>query len=241
MLRKQQLRQSALVLCVTAFVFLVMHTVSYAQNVAINADGSLPDKNAILDIKSSNKGLLIPRMTTDARLKIPNTQGLMVYDINTNSFWYNTGKSWMNMAPASMHAVADSAWLLTGNAGTVDGTHFLGTLDNVPLNIRVNNQRSGRIDHILANTFWGFRSGFSVTTGNNNTGIGHSALDMNTTGFSNTALGASSMQSNSTGYQNTAVGRMALYSNTTGFNNTATGLSALFSNTTGERNTAIGA
>ncbi len=32
-----------------------------------------------------------------------------------------------------------TAWLLTGNAGTTPGTHFLGTTDNVSLTLRVNN------------------------------------------------------------------------------------------------------
>lgn len=34
-----------------------------AQNVGINADGSAPDNSAMLDVKSSSKGLLPPRMT----------------------------------------------------------------------------------------------------------------------------------------------------------------------------------
>ncbi len=36
-------------------------------------------------------------------------------------------------------------WALTGNAGTVDGTNFLGTTDNVAFTIRVNNNRAFRI------------------------------------------------------------------------------------------------
>ena len=116
-----------------------------AQNVAINADGSKPNQNAMLDIKSSTKGLLIPRMTTDARLRIEATQGLMVYDVNTNSFWYNTGKAWQSISTTEAMS-ASGAWLLTGNAGTVDGVNFVGTIDSVPFNVRVNNQRSGRID-----------------------------------------------------------------------------------------------
>jgi hypothetical protein len=71
---------------------LLLCSAATAQNVAINADGSLPDKHAMLDIKSANKGVLIPRITTEARLKIPNTQGMLVYDVSTNSFWYNTGR-----------------------------------------------------------------------------------------------------------------------------------------------------
>jgi trimeric autotransporter adhesin len=126
---------------------------AFPQNVAINANGSLLNKNAILDIQSANKGLLIPRMTTDARMKIEPTQGLMVYDINTNSFWYNDGKVWKSMsapAPADIFA-ATSPWNVTGNAGT-DNTNFLGTTDNLALNIKVNNDPSGRIDPIRYNS-----------------------------------------------------------------------------------------
>lgn len=42
-----------------------------------------------------------------------------------------------------------NAWALLGNASTVDGTNFIGTTDNIPFNIRVNNQKAGRIDPTL--------------------------------------------------------------------------------------------
>src|SRR5687767_6139356 len=124
--------------------------IAQAQNVAINTDGSKANPNAILDIKSANKGLLIPRVSSEARLKIPNTQGLLVYDVNTNSFWYNTGRSWLSIPSSTVGDAVSStdAWLLGGNAGTVDGTHFLGTTDGVPLNFRVNNVRAGRITQV---------------------------------------------------------------------------------------------
>ena len=35
-----------------------------AQSIAINNDGSLPNASALLDLKSQNKGILIPRMTS---------------------------------------------------------------------------------------------------------------------------------------------------------------------------------
>ena len=37
-------------------------------------------------------------------------------------------------------------WSLSGNAGTTDGTHFIGTSDNVALDIRVNNARALRLE-----------------------------------------------------------------------------------------------
>src|SRR5690242_13171498 len=146
-------------ICLPLFALLCCVCTTRAQSVAINTDGSLPDPNAILDVKSGTKGLLIPRMDSIARMAIPATKGLLVYDTTTSSFWYNTGAQWKNISAAAALAVADSAWRLTGNSGTNDSTNFLGTTDNVPLNIRVNNQPSGRIDPVAGNSFWGFRSG----------------------------------------------------------------------------------
>lgn len=60
---------------------------SYAQNLAINSTGATPHPNAILDIQSSDKGVLIPRMSTAARMRIPATKGLLVYDTSSNMFW----------------------------------------------------------------------------------------------------------------------------------------------------------
>jgi len=39
-----------------------------------------------------------------------------------------------------------NAWQLGGNAGTTPGTHFLGTTDNQPVEVRVNGQRGLRIE-----------------------------------------------------------------------------------------------
>jgi len=130
-------------------------------------------------------------------------------------------------------------WALLGNAGTIDGTNFIGTTDNVALNFRVNNLKAGRIDILLNNTFWGFQAGNSNTNGNFNTANGGGALYSNTSGAGNTATGVRALYSNITGGNNTATGLSALYSNTGG-NNTATGVSALYFNTIGGNNTANG-
>jgi hypothetical protein len=42
-------------------------------------------------------------------------------------------------------AALDNAWKTTGNAGTSPGTHFVGTTDNQPLELRVNNARALRL------------------------------------------------------------------------------------------------
>ncbi|NJL59355.1 MAG: hypothetical protein HC887_06635, partial [Desulfobacteraceae bacterium] len=71
---------------------------------------------------------------------------------------------------ATWQAAGGSGWSLTGNAGTVDGTNFIGTTDNVPFDIRVNNVRALHIQQqsgLLLETpsIIGGYSGNTVTAG----------------------------------------------------------------------------
>jgi len=238
----------------------------YAQNVSINVTGAVPNSSAMLDIDASpanNMGLLIPRIPlTMTTLNAPIGGGiatsLMVYNtatINdvTPGYYYWNGAAWVRFASG-----ANNAWLLLGNAGTVDGTNFIGTTDNIPFNVRVNNQKAGRIDPTLANTFWGYMSGNANSTGMYNTAIGFQALLSNTigsyntaiggngtlrnniSGNSNTAIGVQTLLTNTTGSYNVAIGENTLYFNSTGSENTGIGLQSLNFNTTGTQNTAIG-
>jgi len=75
-----------------AFLMLVqMHAL--AQNVGINSDGSQPDNSAMLHIKSTSKGLLIPGMTKDQRDLIESpANGLLIYQFDEgNGFYYYDG------------------------------------------------------------------------------------------------------------------------------------------------------
>ncbi len=55
-------------------------TLLNAQNVGINADGSAPANSAMLDVKSTSKGFLLPRMTIAQRDAIVNPdEGLIVF------------------------------------------------------------------------------------------------------------------------------------------------------------------
>lgn len=90
-------------------VLLLMLVQTKAQIVGINLDGSTPNTNAMLDIKSSGaqgKGLLIPRLTLAQRTVASTNggllngsgqlhggaaQGLIVYQTDgTQGFYYNT-------------------------------------------------------------------------------------------------------------------------------------------------------
>ena len=67
------------------FLLMMSCLAGKAQSVSVNTDGSLPNASAILDIKSTTKGLLAPRMTSLQRTAIVSpANGLLVFDITTN-------------------------------------------------------------------------------------------------------------------------------------------------------------
>lgn len=70
-----------------------------AQSIGINDDGTDPEATAILDIKSSTKGLLIPRMTQVQRDAVASpANGLIIYQTdNVIGFYFYDG-SWKPMA-----------------------------------------------------------------------------------------------------------------------------------------------
>ncbi|MEP1095876.1 MAG: tail fiber domain-containing protein [Cyclobacteriaceae bacterium] len=78
----------------TVFTLMISFSVQ-AQNVGVNDDGSTPDASAMLDVKSTSKGMLIPRMTSAQRTGIASpATGLLIFDSETNSFWFYDGTQW---------------------------------------------------------------------------------------------------------------------------------------------------
>ncbi len=71
---------------------------AYTQNVGIGTNN--PKSSAALDITSPNKGLLMPRLTSAQRKAIVNPEtGLMVFDMDKNTFYYYNGRKWAPLAP----------------------------------------------------------------------------------------------------------------------------------------------
>jgi hypothetical protein len=68
------------------------------ENVGIGT--TTPQINSILDISSTDKGLLIPRMSAAERLAIgpiASAAGLLVYDVTDSNFWYWDGTQWVQV------------------------------------------------------------------------------------------------------------------------------------------------
>ena len=121
---KQTTMKKNWLLLITA-VLLFVSNLSFSQGVSVNNDGSSPDTSAMLDIKSTTKGVLVPRMTQSQRNSIPLPgTGLMIYQTDsTPGFYYYTGSIWQAIAgPGSTvvsHWDSSGANIYNNNAGNV--------------------------------------------------------------------------------------------------------------------------
>jgi len=193
-----------------------------SQSVAINSDGTTAHNSAILDVKSTTKGILAPRMTTVQRTAIGTpAAGLLVYDTDTNSYWCYNGSVWTNFSTSG------AGWLLTGNSGTNTAANFIGTTDDKPLLFRTSNIRAGRLDTLNHAVAFGANAG-SGNFGKMATIIGDSAATFAVNDLGNVVIGYSAL-AHGDGFLNTIVGQAAGYKNT-GFWNTLIGESAGYNN-----------
>lgn len=105
---------------VSLFLCIVSCSVQ-AQN-AVGIGTSTPNANAVLEIKSSNKGLLMPRISNAVRNNMTAVpKGMIVYDSTYNSFYYHDGNRWLPVADNN----ADS--LLTDYSGIPQVTANMNT------------------------------------------------------------------------------------------------------------------
>ena len=131
---------------ILSFVFLCVHFVASAQ---VGIGTTSPDPSSILDLSSSAKGFIAPRISLNSVSNSSidgvntNANGLMIYNTNASvtggngvGYYYWNGSTWTAMKAA---ASSGNNWALTGNSGTNSSTNFLGTTDGQPLNFRVNN------------------------------------------------------------------------------------------------------
>ena len=73
----------------------IMLSLSVTAQVGINNDGSAPNSSAILDVKSTSKGFLPPRMTTAERDAIINpVEGLVIYNKSFKTLEVFNGTLW---------------------------------------------------------------------------------------------------------------------------------------------------
>lgn len=124
---------------------LLLGIQSYAQTgVAINTTGNEPDNSAMLDVSSTEKGMLIPRMTEAQRTAIDTpAKGLLVYQNDgTGGFYYYDGSAWTRLASGTFTETDPvfSAWDKSSGISITESQisnlnrHSLDAADGSPVN-----------------------------------------------------------------------------------------------------------
>jgi len=88
---------------------------SFSQSVSINNNAVIADSTAILDVSSTTKGLLIPRMTASQKTAIvtPAT-GLLIYQTDgTAGFYYFNGTSWLLLITSAINTDKQNTLIYT--------------------------------------------------------------------------------------------------------------------------------
>jgi trimeric autotransporter adhesin len=115
------------------YVVILLTTLSVRSQVSISTDGSSPDGNAMLEVKSSNKGLLLPRLslssTTSPSPLTAHVAGMVVYNTATvgdvtPGYYSNDGTSWIRLATGSggITTLGTATNATDGKGATVSGS-----------------------------------------------------------------------------------------------------------------------
>lgn len=241
------------------FFFIILSSIGTAQ---VGIGTTNPSPSSMLDIVSSDKGILIPRVdlqNLNTATPITNPEkSMLVWNTDASGgganegFYYWTGSAWGSLSKEGTGSSIDS-WSQTGN--TVNGDKFIGTKNWSAFNTRVNNNLFSSFSPNGGLSI-GFQSQANV---NNSIAIGTSANasasnqatavgpESTASGFQSAAFGyqAKALNNNSTlalghsavasSFQATAIGHNSRASS----NNNALAIGTN-SSATGQNSTAIG-
>ncbi len=153
------------------FLFVIAAVCAQAQNVGIGT--TAPDTSAILDLKTTNKGILIPRITEAARLQIADpAAGLLVFQTNTTinstaGFYVFDGSddTWYTMGTSKQFGIGTNkpnAKAILDLQSTTQGVLFpslttaqRNTITNPPNGLHIFNTDDKCLNfYDAANNFW---------------------------------------------------------------------------------------
>jgi hypothetical protein len=245
---------------------LLMLCITYLQTqltaqIGINSTGASPAPSAMLDVSSTTKGALIPRMTTAQKNAIISpVDGLMVFDTDLQQFSYKTGGTatvWQNFGNTP-----NSYWQLNGLGGNeIKNTNTGGFWSANPIGLDQNSNNTTNpptvpVSGAGTRMMWiPSRSAFRVgTIGANSTfwdasniGLFSFAigLDSKANGYGAISMGqfsiASGLRAIAMGYVTNAIGEgstaIGIATNANGIGSTAIGVAT---NANGEVSTAMG-
>ncbi len=223
-------------------ILLYQNVILIAQNqVGINTN--TPHASSVFEVVSINKGMLIPRMSSNNRLRIQDPEvGLVVYDLNLAAFMYYNGGFWSQLGNSGQasDAISDAD----------NDTRITAEISNNDNRLRFYTQgveyfrfEERRID--IRNTgnsvFMGSSAGINDDLSNNlNVFIGYETGRLNVTGFRNVVLGSRAMHSGTTMRDVVAIGSNSAMNGIDYRESIAIGSNSLQLNVNSIRNIAIG-
>jgi hypothetical protein len=251
-----------------AALLLAAPLIARAQTGGVGIGTTAPNPAAALDVSSTTKGLLLPRLSLAQRQALGSgsiaapVAGLVIYQTdNTPGLYAYDGAGWVRLGADNLgNHTATQALNLQGNALTGSGVSIgsavgLGVRADGGLNIGQNTggnnlfigYQAGQatVPNTTAglgteNQFSGYQSGYANTSGIQNQFGGYQSGYSNTLGSYNLFTGLQSGYGNTTGSNNVFSGYQSGSLNTTGSNNVFGGYRSGIANTTGSNNWAFG-
>lgn len=159
---------------ITLFLVLTCSK-TFSQSVGIGTAN--PHPSALLEVNSTNKGLLIPRMTTAQRSSIASpAKGLMIFDTDLSALFIYDGTTWVSYKPE-----AGSSLLLPYSANgsyntaaiNISNTHTTTTVPTLQVEALTGHAIQGTSSSNFFSGVYGENSGTGKGVSGLNTGAGH--------------------------------------------------------------------
>lgn len=121
------------------FILFIVYGKIVAQNIAITDDETYTaEASAMLDVKSLDKGVLVPRLSSTQRLAVESpARGLLVYDTDFNNFFYYNGSDWVSLPQMNISGTEGPLFHVINETGdTVFAVYNDGVKITVPYGVK---------------------------------------------------------------------------------------------------------
>lgn len=148
---------------------------TFSQSVGIGT--ATPHSSALLEVNSTNKGLLMPRMTTAQRTTIASpAKGLMIFDSDLSALFIYDGATWVSYKPQAGNALS-LPYTSTGNYNTpainISNLHTTTTAPTLQVEALTGHAIQGTTASNFYSGVYGENSGTGKGVSGLNTGAGH--------------------------------------------------------------------
>lgn len=216
-----------------------------SPDTSLRVGGAQFESSAILELNSSNKGVVIPRLTTAQRDAISTKiESMLIYNSDNSQFEVYDGISaWEPIYQLSNFPIVST--LSDKDLDTRIETEATTDEDTIRMYVKgvevwAFSKEKIHLPGANSNIFMGHKSGRSNTSGIQNVAVGSNVLKDNTTGNANVGIGSYALYKSNSGAFNTAVGVSACLNCTVAIDNTMLGARALRDNVSGSQSVAIG-